>query len=78
MCAEGGDVVYEFGGSDGAVIPAETLPHNLTRTFTISTWMRHNQTTNRMDKVSQCTNFVALNPMIILSSFPSCYLLIFL
>lgn len=36
------DQIYEFDGRTNAVvIPASTLNHNLTNTFTISTWMKH-------------------------------------
>uniref|UniRef100_A0A6A7FN01 Calsyntenin-1 n=1 Tax=Hirondellea gigas TaxID=1518452 RepID=A0A6A7FN01_9CRUS len=35
-----GDVIYEFDG-DGVVVPQSVLTHNLTNTFTVSTWMKH-------------------------------------
>lgn len=37
-----GDLIYEFeGDSSGAVIPESILNHNLSSTFTISTWLKH-------------------------------------
>ncbi|XP_050697797.1 calsyntenin-1-like [Eriocheir sinensis] len=45
-----GDLIYQFeGDSSGAVVPESVLPHNLTNTFTISTWLKHKAHPN-MDK----------------------------
>lgn len=48
-----GDLIYQFeGDTSGAVVPESVLPHNLTNTFTISTWMKHKAHPG-MDKVRQ-------------------------
>ncbi|XP_076041247.1 calsyntenin 1 isoform X2 [Oratosquilla oratoria] len=37
-----GDLIFEFeGDSSGVVVPESVLTHNLTSTFTISTWLKH-------------------------------------
>lgn len=47
-----GDLIYQFeGDASGAVVPSAVLHHNLTNTFTISTWLKHKQHPT-MDKVS--------------------------
>ena len=38
--------VYQFDGSNGAIIPESVLTHNLGSEFTISTWMKHEARTN--------------------------------
>ena len=37
-----GDLIFQFeGDSSGVRIPKEVLNHNLSNTFTISTWLKH-------------------------------------
>ncbi|KAK3853014.1 hypothetical protein Pcinc_040425, partial [Petrolisthes cinctipes] len=48
-----GDLIYQFeGDASGAVVPSAVLHHNLTNTFTISTWLKHKQHPS-MDKHSK-------------------------
>ena len=37
-----GDLIYQFEGDFSAtLVPDTVLPHNLTNTFTVSTWLKH-------------------------------------
>ena len=46
----GPGAVYQFDGSEGALVPDTVLGHDLGEEFTVTTWMRHGRKKGRQTK----------------------------